>query len=268
VTALRHELRRAVNVERARLARSLVGDAGSIIWAFLCECGAGECAARVELTLDDFDTVCESAGERVLAAGHLPTDVPATHEEAVLLREQAAALAAQVERVAELGQREGRPVLPGLGRQGRVTHEFVDGPFDVIVATEGEATLADFIEGEWAMLADPRYRAGLYLLYDHSRLELPDDASDDIRTIAAADRAVDPSLWPARIAIVAPTQRLSRLAHMWRDLVERPEMQERIAIVSSVVDAHHWLAQQSGRSTTPAMAEQASRRPSRRGVSA
>jgi hypothetical protein len=240
-------LLREVNVQRARLARSIVGAAGSIVWQFLCECDAAGCAARVELALDQFDALDEST--RLLAVGHAATTAPASREEALLLGDEAAALAAQAQRVALVDLNDG-PLLPGSGQHMLVTHEFVDGPFDVIVTTAAVFNVAEFYESEERLLGDSRYRGGLNLLYDHSRLLLRDDSGDDARTVAAADLAVGPELRANRIAVVAPSREIFGLARMWQDLVGAPG---RTVVVRSIAEAYEWLATQLLRERQPSL---------------
>jgi hypothetical protein len=92
------ELRRAVNVGRARLGRSIVKSAGSCVWLFVCECGAAYCAAELEVSLDDFDAVCRS-GEPLLQAGHAVTKARVLRAEARRLTGEAEALTAEADQI-------------------------------------------------------------------------------------------------------------------------------------------------------------------------
>ena len=107
------------------------------------------------------------------------------------MRKRARSLATEAERVA-LAAGSGGPVVPGSTSGLSYRYAFVDGPFDVIVTTEGKANLAQFMEGERRLLSDPRYRGGLNLLYDHSRVDLSSLDGDDVGAVAAADRSVEP----------------------------------------------------------------------------
>ena len=92
------ELRRAVNLGRARVGRSILRSAGYCVWLFVCECGATSCRAQLELTLDEFDSV--RAAERwLLAPGHRSTWFDASPELADRLTREAEALTAQADEV-------------------------------------------------------------------------------------------------------------------------------------------------------------------------
>jgi hypothetical protein len=121
-------------------------------------------------------------------------------------------------------------------------YEFGGGPFDLVVNTEGEADIAEFLEGERRLLSDPRYRPGLNLLYDHSRLDVSAVTSAEVRAVAQTDRAIPEPLWAASIAIVAPHPATFGLARMWQ-LMLGPDIETPITVVRSIAEAHEWLAQ-------------------------
>jgi hypothetical protein len=123
-------------------------------------------------------------------------------------------------------------------------YEFVDGPFDVVVTTSGEASLDEFMAGDRRLLSDPRQRGGLNLLYDHSALDLSTWRGKDVREVAAADRLVDEHLWAARIAIVAPADLSFGFSRMWQGLIGTAA-QEHVTVVRSVPEAYEWLARNS-----------------------
>ena len=98
--------RRVPIVERSGLMRSVNDGVASFAadvrsvdgesWAFLCECGALECAAWVDLELDEY-TAIRVEGGSVLAPGHIGltlaqrarSDATGTREAARAVREQA-----------------------------------------------------------------------------------------------------------------------------------------------------------------------------------
>lgn len=122
-------------------------------------------------------------------------------------------------------------------------YEFVDGPFDVVVRPEGKADLEQFLEGERRLRSDPGYRGGLNLLYDLSALDPSPLRGDDVRTAAAADRAIDERLRARRTALVAPCDLMYGFSRMWQVLIG-DAAQERTAVVRSLAEAQAWLAEQ------------------------
>jgi hypothetical protein len=93
------ELRRAVNVARSQLGRSILPCAGYCEWLFVCECGWPGCVEHVELSLDAFETVRASGDGHVLADRHELVRARALQAEARELRDQADALLAQAEQI-------------------------------------------------------------------------------------------------------------------------------------------------------------------------
>jgi hypothetical protein len=129
-------------------------------------------------------------------------------------------------------------------------YEFGGGPFDVVVQAEGEASRAQFREGEQRLLSDPRYRGGLNLLYDLSALDPTPLRGDDVRAIAAADLAVDEPLQAARVAVVAPSDLMYGLSRMWQGLIAMAA-EERTTVVRTVAEAHAWLVTRTATRQTP-----------------
>src|SRR5204863_8950649 len=59
-------------------------------WVFVCECGAPECAAWLELDLAEYDAMRADATGEILAAGHAAcSQAPRTRREATERREWA-----------------------------------------------------------------------------------------------------------------------------------------------------------------------------------
>jgi hypothetical protein len=87
---------RSVNEGIALLAAD-APEAGDETWIFLCECGAAECAAWVELDLDEYAARRADPDDTILAPGHaapsyaerLRRDAAETREQSRAVREQA-----------------------------------------------------------------------------------------------------------------------------------------------------------------------------------
>ena len=85
------------------------------------------------------------------------------------------------------------------------TIEFGGGPQDVTVTTFGIADLDGSRRLYAALASDPRYRAGMLILVDHSALEMSRLTDLDLERIAAAITESDWNLPPRAVAIVAPS---------------------------------------------------------------
>ena len=81
-------------------------------------------------------------------------------------------------------------------------------PEDVLITTSGTASLAGLDAVVANLLDDPRYRPGLVLLFDHSRLDwsglLPEDL---VRRLHIALKEAD-LIGPSRIAVVTADERI------------------------------------------------------------
>jgi hypothetical protein len=63
------------------------------MWVFVCECGAADCDASLDLALADYEAIRAEAGGTVLAAGHVaPSSAEPTRREAADTQELARAL--------------------------------------------------------------------------------------------------------------------------------------------------------------------------------
>jgi hypothetical protein len=63
------------------------------------------------------------------------------------------------------------------------TIEFRGDPQDVTITTSGPATLESFLEMNAALLSDPRFRAGMLILVDHSDLDVTPLLQDEVASI-------------------------------------------------------------------------------------
>lgn len=83
------------------------------------------------------------------------------------------------------------------------TIEFGAGPQDVTVTTFGIADVDGSRRLYAALASDPRYRAGMLILADHSALEMSRLTDLDLERIAAVISESDWNLPPRAVAIVA-----------------------------------------------------------------
>jgi hypothetical protein len=81
--------------------------------------------------------------------------------------------------------------------------EFGGEPQDVTITTSGIADVEGSRRLTYALASDPRYRAGMLLLVDHSDLEMSRLSDLDLERIAAAITESDWNLPPRAVAIVA-----------------------------------------------------------------
>lgn len=109
-------------------------------------------------------------------------------------------------------------------RQQRVRVNYVidfdDGPADVVLTTTGEASAERFDEMIRELVAHARFRPGLVILVDHTRLNLNALSNDDVRQVAETTRSVADALQAAFLVIVTPTVIGFGLSRMWQGLVD------------------------------------------------
>jgi hypothetical protein len=120
--------------------------------------------------------------------------------------------------------------------------EFVDGPFGVVVTSAGVGSIAELEAADRALYADPRWRPGINILYDHSRLVPSGRATgSDIRALAERDSLPTAHRLVGHVAVVAESDGIYGLARMWLAQLD-PTIAERTTVVRSVEDAYAWLA--------------------------
>jgi hypothetical protein len=119
--------------------------------------------------------------------------------------------------------------------------EFVEGPFEVIVTTSGEATGDAFDEMRTAIFKDPRYTPGSSMLIDHTQLDMSGLSSDDIRRIADSDKGRYDADRPDRlVAIVVQQKAWYGLARMWQAHYGDGDGAAHTRVVTSREDAYEW----------------------------
>jgi hypothetical protein len=105
-TSEKTELMRSVNSGIALFATDMPTASGEK-WVFVCECGAADCAARLELDLAKYDAMGADAGGEILAAGHVaPSSAQRARREAADTREESRALHAQAKQQVERAHRQ------------------------------------------------------------------------------------------------------------------------------------------------------------------
>ncbi len=122
-----------------------------------------------------------------------------------------------------------RATLGGVNHSIRFAH-----PEDVLITTSGTASLSGLDTVVAELLDDPRYRPGLALLFDHSRLDwsglLPEDL---VRRLHIALKEAD-LIGPSRIAVVSADARIREARELRTD---EPLWQS----FPDVRAARHWL---------------------------
>jgi hypothetical protein len=116
-----------------------------------------------------------------------------------------------------------------------------EGPEDVLVETSGPAVLADLEAMTGALVADPRFRAGLAIVIDHTRAQWASLTPTDIRRRAAGLAALSARIGPQRIAFVVGGTGDYGIGRMLELLTEE-DTQLRTRIFRSRDDARAWLA--------------------------
>lgn len=94
----------------------------------------------------------------------------------------------------------------------RWTIEFGGAPQDVTVTTSGVASRQGFFEKIDEVTSDPRWRAGMALFVDHTRLDTSLLSGCDIEAVADHLHGLDGRLGEAIVAIAAPDAYTAGLA--------------------------------------------------------
>jgi hypothetical protein len=119
--------------------------------------------------------------------------------------------------------------------------EFTEsGPFHVVVTTSGEPSTSALEAGRRRVLTDPRFRRGMNVLYDHSRLESSDVPTAEIRSLAASAERDRAASGIGFFAIVAPTALMFGLTRMFEALAGE-EFEAQGMIVRSRTEAFEWI---------------------------
>lgn len=122
--------------------------------------------------------------------------------------------------------------------------EFGDGPFEVVVTLQGRTGWEELADIDPAVIADPRFRDGVNVLYDYSALE-PTGAGggDEVRAMAMRDGSSEALERVGRIAVVAPHDAVFGISRMWLTFLDE-RVASRATVVRARADAYDWLAAQ------------------------
>lgn len=116
------------------------------------------------------------------------------------------------------------------GRADRVEHTIAFGgaPQDVLVTTRGCATVDGVNSYLEELVSDPRYRAGMLILMDHTDLDVSSLSADDTRSIAAHAVSLGDRLGSPLIAHVTPTPEAFGVTRMTRAYAEDAASRSRV----------------------------------------
>jgi hypothetical protein len=114
-----------------------------------------------------------------------------------------------------------------------------DGPFQVILTTAGAASVKVFTQPSELLRTDPRIADGMNMLFDHSRLDLSEVTTEQVRTIAG-NTGGEYQGRGGRIAIVLPEPASFGLGRMWQSLTGE-DISARTRVVTSVETSYEWL---------------------------
>jgi hypothetical protein len=114
------------------------------------------------------------------------------------------------------------------------TIQFGAGPEDALIATSGAASMDGLDAVVKELLSDDRYRPGMFLLFDHTELDLGALRAEDlVRRLHIALKTAD-LIGPRRIAVVSADRRIGDVRPMRRN--EPPWK-----AFGSVDDGRSWL---------------------------
>lgn len=117
--------------------------------------------------------------------------------------------------------------------------DVVEGPFQVILRTSGVASVKVFTRLNHVLRSDPRISDGMNMLLDHSRLDMSQVTTEQIRSIAA-NTSGDYQGRGGLVAIVMPQPASFGLGRMWQSFTGE-EISARTRVVDSVEAAYRWL---------------------------
>ncbi len=127
------------------------------------------------------------------------------------------------------------------------TIEFGGEPQDVTVTTSGPATpegLSGYIRD---LVNDQRFRAGSFILADHSELDASHVTAADVREQSTMMSQLDDRIGASRVAIVVPSSLAYGYARMYQ--AHTTETQVDSQVFYTRTEALAWLESQRGRSS-------------------
>jgi hypothetical protein len=125
------------------------------------------------------------------------------------------------------------------------TIEFGGTPEDVVVTTHGVATREGFVGFNTDLVSDPRWRAGMSVLLDHSDLDATQLTGEDVEGIAEfISTELAARLGPVTTAIVFPDPYGRGVAAVSVQMLLSPQSTMRIRSFPSRELARDWLRAQ------------------------
>jgi hypothetical protein len=97
-------------------------------------------------------------------------------------------------------------------------------PEAAILTTSGVARVEDFLEMSQALVEHPRFRAGMPILIDHTRLDASVLTATDIRAIGEFVATIGGKLGPSSIAVVVPDKLTFGFVRMGEMRANQPQL--------------------------------------------
>jgi hypothetical protein len=119
--------------------------------------------------------------------------------------------------------------------------EFGFTPEAAILTTSGVARVEDFRTMSEALVGDPRFRAGMPILIDHTSLDASVLTPTDVRTIGEFVATIGERLGPSSIAVVVPDKLTFGFVRMGEMRANQPQLN--VKIFYSLPEAVEWLQQ-------------------------
>ena len=114
-------------------------------------------------------------------------------------------------------------------------------PEAAILTTSGVARVEDFVELSQALVDHPRFRAGMPILIDHTRLDASVLTAKDVRAIGEFVATIGGRLGPSSIAVVVPDKLTFGFVRMGEMRANQPQLN--VSIFYSLPEAVEWLQQ-------------------------
>jgi len=105
--------------------------------------------------------------------------------------------------------------------------------------TSGAATAEGFRRGIQALVDDPRFRAGMPILVDHTALDVSGLAPNDVRAIGDFTASLGVEIGPSAVAVVVPNTLAFGFVRMGEMQANQPGLTVRIFY--SRAEAVEWL---------------------------
>lgn len=112
-------------------------------------------------------------------------------------------------------------------------------PEAAILTTSGVARVEDFLEMSQALVDHARFRPGMPILIDHTRLDASVLTATDIRAIAEFVATIGEKLGPSSIAVVVPDKLTFGFVRMGEMRANQPQLN--VSIFYSLPEAVEWL---------------------------